>query len=164
MKPLIVFLYFILIASASADNNDKILLKLSVACQNAHSEFDNIDPDGSIDPSFVTGYLKEINTALDALVGSGYLAKKKFFLKNPAEMDPKEQEALSSVFRDAIGKIYKKYGNYSAMEMVDMGIYRMISTVQKGEEFSVTIRLPKMRLQHFEEAIKPFLKATRPKK
>jgi len=157
MKTILSIAYFILVATVSAESNNILLLKLSVACQNAQAKFEMCGPNGSLDPSFVTGYIKTINSSLDALVDSGYLVKKNYIIKNPTQMSEKELNDMYNVFRNFINKLSIKYGYYSAKEMVDMGTRQRISVVQKGDIFSVCIRLPKQYMKDFEKNIQPFL-------
>ena len=157
MKTILSIAYFILVTTTSGETNNALLLKLSVACQNAQANFEMCGPNGSLDPIFVREYIKTINSSLDALVDSGYLVKKNYIIKNPTQMPEKELDDMYNVFRNIINKLSIKYGYYSAKEMVDIGARQRISIVQKGDIFSVCIRLPKQYMKEFEKNIQPFL-------
>lgn len=72
-------------------------------------------------------------------------------------MTKKELDDMYKVFRVLIDKLSIKYGYYNAKEMLDLGVYRRVSTVQKGDVFSVCIRIPKQYMKEFQNQIQPFL-------
>ncbi len=163
MKAIWLIVCFSFTTAVFAESNESLLLKLSVACQNAQAEFERVGANTAISPDFVTEYIETINASLDALVASGYLNQAEYNMKNPSEMTEKELDNLSDVLLGFVDKLYKQYGYYSALEMVDMGVYRRISTVRKGDKFSLKVRIPEKYAKELGKAIQPFLQS-KPKK
>ncbi len=119
--------------------------KLSALCQNIGRQLSKYGPGGGLDPSAFSEDAKALEVLLDRLIKSGELKERNFEMRNPSELDGGGFEKLVE-FADGLTE---KYGAFVAMELMDLGLARHLSTIDPGAPFVLHVKLPEKELNKF---------------
>jgi hypothetical protein len=121
---------------------------LSVAAQNAHHKKDRLlQLTGDIEPGLMEENFRKLDLLFDAMVKKNSLKRKVFKLLPPKELDRKEGLELIVKFVD---KISKKYGYYTSLEMLGLGVKFNASIHNKEQPIEIVIHLPQDLLVNFD--------------
>lgn len=146
--PIALFSFVALICSAHCEEPqtvNKEWMVLSARAQNAAKQFQMINPGGAADPSMFEKDLAVIDGALTKLVKSGDLVEKNIELLAPQKLGNKAFEALFN-FAESISE---EYGYFVALELLDIGLKRRLSSMDPNKPLLLHLRLPANQMEKF---------------
>ncbi|WP_353568919.1 hypothetical protein [Haloferula sargassicola] len=126
-------------------------MKLSVRVQNVALVFQRLNPSGQPDPSFFTDDLKEIDRLLSVLVSEGILTKSVVKLRPPKGRD-KDYDRIMEFTE----KLAETYGQYVALELMDLGLRRRLSAMDEDEPLVLNVHLPSDQLKAFRALVREY--------
>ena len=149
MKILPISILFVTLAVQCLGEEPQTVSKewmaLSVSAQNVANQLQMITPGTVPDPATFEDDLKAINSALNKLVESGEIQEKKIKL---LPLNKLEDGGVEFLF-DYARYLSEKYGYYTALEMIDMGLEKRLSIFQPDEPFPLHLRMPREQLEDF---------------
>jgi hypothetical protein len=128
----------------------KAWVNLSAASQNTAIAINNNRPGGMIDPGSVEPLINAINDSIEQLTKDGFLTAKSFKFR---QEDILTKDSKLSGF---INQMSVKYGHYTALCLMDMGISHMIRIYKKDELVELRVFLPQADMIEFEKYTKSF--------
>lgn len=117
-------------------------MKLSVCVQNVAFEFEKLKDGVVPDPAMFEKDVKTIDQALDQLVTDGELVERKVDLLPVGDLGEEGFEFLMAAADD----LSEKFGRYTAMELIDLGLKKRLMAFQEDEPFVLHLRLPAEQL------------------
>jgi hypothetical protein len=133
--------------------NASDLFALSVMSQNVHAEAQvRLRLGGSLDATTYESDAVKIKNELKRLSGAGILINKQFLLLSFKEFDDVEGFELLDKIAFEIGK---GYGFFTAKEMIDFGIYKYLTLLDKDAPVKLDVFLPDqdMKLGSSEKSV-----------
>lgn len=142
------------IVQADPGNSNLLInswIGLSGASQNASLLQTRIKPGQVADPTMAKSIVSDIDKSLEALVKAGFLQKKVFTF---AQGDVLHGD--SSKLNMFIYKISEKFGYYTSLELLDLGLEHSLKVFNEDENVTLEIFLPTVEMQEFENYSKEF--------
>ena len=89
--------------------------------------------------------LKVIDESIASLIEKGELIKRKFIFANIEDFD----SSLGDEFEEFFAKLRSRFGNFLALDLLDMGLRRRITPIIEGKPIVLHVSLPADLLAEF---------------
>jgi len=146
-----VLLLILALTTLAQSDTEKLWFELGVKSQNAFFKYNlsSVECNGAIDPTFFEDDLCALEDVLKRMTEEGSLVQHVFSLGIYREIG---NEGFQKINRFALS-LGKKYGCYTAFEMLDLGVAYRLKTFSEKEKVRLKVRLPKSDMVAFRKLL-----------